>query len=393
LSLLFTVGGIFFLNAFIIASWLTRLPDVMYALGIDKTTTGLALLAAPIGSMLAAPFVGNLIDRHAPGRISMWSGVGVSVALALVAVATGPVTLALALLVAGLINGGMEIGSNASADAAEKATGRHIMARCHGFWSIGFMSGALTSSGFAALEIPYTVHLPVVGGLGVAACLALARVLPAMVYDRPVPRPGAEKAPMFALPGKETAGICLMAIGITLAEGAIYDWGTLFLREDIGVTQATASLGAASFTLAMAIGRLGGDVVRARFPARTIVRVCAVLAGAGMTGLVFSPNIVLACAALVLMGFGVSLVFPVAVTAIAARGGPSAASNLAALSLAVMGSLFVAPPFIGFVGDHWGLPAAFLMMLPLIALTGLLAGEAAPRRAAAGPLSPAGGSA
>ena len=91
-------------------------------------------------------------------------------------------------------------------------------------------------------------------------------------------------------------------------------------------------------------------------------------------------------------GFGVSRVFPVAVTSSAARGGPRAASNLAALSLAVMASLLLAPPFIGFVADHYGLAAAFLMMLPLIALTGLLAGEASPRRPAASPLSTAEGS-
>lgn len=379
LPLLFSVGAIFFLNSFIISSWLTRLPDVMYALGLDKTTIGFALFAAPIGSMLAAPFVGNLIDRHAPGRISMWSGLGVSLALALVAVVGDWATLAAALLLAGFINGGMEIGSNASADAAEKATGRKIMARCHGFWSIGFMSGALTTGGFAALGIPYTVHLPVVAVAGVIASAAIARALPDSVYRRLPREPDAPKAPMFALPGKETAGICLMAIGITLAEGAIYDWGVLFLREDMAVDPATATVGAACFTLAMAIGRLSGDMVRALYAPHVIVRGCALLAGAGLLGLVLAPDVVLACIALAVMGFGVSLVFPVAVTSVAARGGPSAASNLAALSLAVMASLLLAPPFIGFVADHYGLATAFVMMLPLIALTGLLAGEASPR--------------
>ncbi len=237
-----TIGALFFLHAFVIASWLTRLPDVITALAIDKGSMGLALFAAPIGSMLAAPLVARLIDRHAPGRVAVTSGAGVAAGLLLVAGSWNWEALALSLLLVGLINGGIEVALNASADAVEKASGRRIMARCHGFWSVGFMSGALVAGLFAGAGIDYRVQLPIVAVVTAAAFVGMLGQLPAAALARLPQEPGAPKAPLFALPGKATAGLCLMAIGVTLAEGAIYDWGTLYLREEIGASPFWSSV-------------------------------------------------------------------------------------------------------------------------------------------------------
>lgn len=382
----FILGAVFFLHAFVIASWLTRLPDILIALSIDKGTMGLALLAAPIGSMLAAPVVAQLIDRHAPGRVAIASGVGVAAGLVPVAASGDWVTLAGALLFVGLINGGIEVAANAATDAYEKATGTHIMARCHGFWSVGFMSGALVAGLFAGAGIGYPVQLTVLAAVVVVAFVLLGRVLPPVVYRRAMADPTAPKTPLFAFPGRATAGICLMTVGVTLAEGAIYDWGTLFLREVVGASPFWSSAGYASFMAAMAVGRFGGDIVRARYPAATIVRGCAATAGVGLAALIAAPNLAVAAGALMLMGLGTSLVFPVAVSAIAARGGASASANMAALSLSVMAALLFAPPVIGFVADAYGLSTAFLLLLPLVLMTLALAGEAGRGRAGGEPL-------
>jgi len=374
------VGALFFLHAFILSSWLTRLPDVLYTLGIDKATLGLALFAAPIGSVVAATFAGRLVDRHGSGRIAIASGIGVAAGIAVIAMAPTWTTLAAALLVFGLINGGIEVAANTAADTVEKASGVHVMARCHGFWSLGFMAGALVAGGFAGLSVPYGVHLPIVGALGVAAYAGLIRLLPAPVWVPPAPKGGpAAEGPVFALPNRHTAGLCLMAVGVTLPEGSLYDWGTLFLREEIGASPFWSSVGYAGFMLAMAVGRFSGDAIRARVPAVTIIRVCAGVSGLGLACFVSAPNFPLAAAALVLMGFGVSLIFPVAISAIATRPGASPANNMAALALAVMVSLLVAPPVIGIVAEGFGLVTAFAAMLPLIAMSLALAGEVAPR--------------
>ena len=57
----------------------------------------------------------------------------------------------------------------------------------------------------------------------------------------------------------------LLLIGILIfagmtAEGVMYDWSVLYLKQEIGLTQARAALGYATFTASMALARFGGDV-------------------------------------------------------------------------------------------------------------------------------------
>jgi MFS family permease len=323
------------------------------------------------------PFAGNLVDRYTAGRAAVLTGLGVSIGLAGIGLVGDWVLLAALLFVVGLINGGMEVAANSCADTMEKATGTRIMARAHGCWSLGFMSGAIVAGLFAGAGVPYGIHLAVIAVAGVAAAFGLTKLVPSLVFDRVVRHPDAEKTPVFALPNRATIGICVMAIGVTLAEGAVYDWGTLFLREDIGAEPFPASATYAVFMLAMACGRMGGDWIRDHFSSPAIVRVCALLSGLGLLGFVLAPDVIVAGISLAVMGFGVSLVFPVAVSAIAARGGPSAAANMAQLTLAVMGALLLGPPVIGIIADTYGLATSFLLLLPFVALTGLLASEGA----------------
>jgi MFS family permease len=375
LPVVLRAGLLFFLNAFLLGSFLSRVPDVLTRLETDKAALGFALFAAPVGSVIATLFVGRLIDARTPGTVAIGSGVLLSLAIGLVGQALDVLMLALFLFIAGIINGVMEVSMNAAADRVEKQTGAKILARCHGFWSLGFMCGALVAGGAAQAGISDTLHLLGVAVFGVAGVLAARTVYPASAFVYIPPRPDAPKPPAFALPNRLTIGLCLMGVGVTLAEGAVYDWGTLYLRAEIGAAPLHASVAFASFTLAMAIGRFSGDVVRERFAAPAIVRTCAVLTGIGLLGFLASPNAVVGGLALVVMGVGVSLVFPIAVTAVSTKEGASPASNIAALSLSVMAALLTGPPVIGVASEAFGLTIAFLLTLPAIAMTFVFANQ------------------
>ncbi len=374
------IGAAFFLNAVLLGTWLTRVPDVMEALGLTKAAMGLALTAGPIGTLAVLPFVGRWIDRTSPGTVFIASGVGLALALLPIALAPDWLTLTVAIFVAGVTNAGMEVAQNAAADASEKADGRKVMARCHGFWSLGIMTGALVAGAAGQIGVDYPVHFAAVAAVSIGAALALARALPPVAFVKPKTGGEGGQAPIFALPGRAVLGACLMAIGVTLAEGAFYDWGTLFLRQDLGASPFAAGVGYACFAVAMAVGRFSGDVIRERFPAPTIIRACSLAAAIGLVGFILAPTVPLACAALVVLGAGVSLVFPMAASAVADRSGASAANNLAGLSLAVMAALLTAPPLIGFMAEVAGLGTAFLALLPAVVMTGLLAGHARVRR-------------
>lgn len=83
--------------------------------------------------------------------------------------------------------------------------------------------------------------------------------------------------------------------------------------------------------------------------------------------------------------FGMSVGFPLAISAAAARGDRPAATNVASLALFAYSSSLIGPLMVGFVADSAGLRMGLATVLPLIILSTLLAGELKRRVAPASP--------
>ncbi len=371
------IGTLYFGSSFLTANWLTRMPDLLAHLGVDKATMGIALFLGPVGALVTAPIAGPLMDRFAAARVGVWGLVLAATMLLGIGLAGHWMMLAVVLFFAGAGNTLFEIGGNAGVQRLEATSGRKYMAQCHGYWSLGFVGGALSAGIFGQLGVPLVWHLAAMATVGVAGCAGIALLLPRPMYAR-VPRPvDAAKLPLFTLPSLSLVGLCIMATGVTLAEGAVYDWGTLFLREQLQPSPFWTSAAYGTFPLTMFVGRLAGDWFRARYRASNIVRVCATTTALGLIGFIFSPHIAISGLSLALMGVGVSLVMPIGVAAAGDKPG-DAARNVAAMSMIITAIFLLAPPGVGFVAQHFGLTAAFLMMLPFVAMSGVFAREADP---------------
>ncbi len=371
------IGTLYFGSSFLTANWLTRMPDLLAHLGIDKATMGFALFLGPVGALVTAPVAGLLMDRFAAARVGVWGLMLAATAVLGIGFAGHWLVLAAVLFFAGVGNTLFEIGGNAGVQRLEATTGGKYMAQCHGYWSLGFVCGALSAGLFGQFGVPLFLHLATMAALGVVACAGIARLLPRPMYQR-VPRPtDAAKPPLFTLPSVSLIGLCIMATGVTLAEGAVYDWGTLFLRERLQPSPFWMSAAYGTFPLTMFVGRVAGDWFRARYRASSIVRVCAATTAVGLVGFIFSPHIAVSGLSLALMGVGVSLVMPIGVAAAGDKPG-DAARNVAAMSMIITAIFLLAPPGVGFVAQHFGLTAAFLMMLPFVAMSGVFAREADP---------------
>ncbi|MBH0236559.1 MFS transporter [Methylobrevis albus] len=373
MPLVFQAGLPFLVNAFLLSSVLTRVPDIQAVLGVDKATLGLALFAAPFATMLTLTVVGRLVERVGERAATSWAGVAMAIALVPVGFASHWLAFAAALLALGAANAVMEVGMNLASARAEQHYRQNILSRSHGFWSFGMVGGALISGVLAELGISVTAHLIGAAAAGILFSLALRPVFPKLP---PQPAREGSGSAAFSLPSVVILGVCVMAAGVTMAEGAVYDWSTLFLRQVLDASPFYASLGYAIFALVQATGRMFGDAVRARIDGVRIVQFAAVAAIAGLVGLATAPNIVVAWVALGVIGLGVSLVYPVASAAAASRGGPGAAANLAGLTLVTMMALLTGPPVIGLISEAFGLPAAFLALVPLSVLSFLFAGHA-----------------
>ena len=169
-----------------------------------------------------------------------------------------------------------------------------------------------------------------------------------------------------------TTHLGLMALFCMVPEGAILDWGALFMRNELGASLALSGFAFGTFSLTMAVMRFAGDLVRDRFGAVRTLRFCTVTAIIGMVLAGFAPNAYVAMVGFAICGIGISNMVPIAFSA--AGNLPGFAPGIALSVTTVMGysgSLF-APSTIGFIAEHTGfaaifaaLPVLFIVVLAL----------------------------
>ncbi|GAA4976489.1 hypothetical protein [Actinoplanes utahensis] len=174
-----------------------------------------------------------------------------------------------------------------------------------------------------------------------------------------------------------------LAFCVLLAEGSANEWAAVYLRE-LGASEALAAAGVALFLGAMTVGRLAGDHIRQRVGAAPLVRCAALLAASGL-GLALAVRHPFAgLAGYVLLGLGLSVIFPVMLGEAAhragAEGGSPAGTVARICTIAYLGS-FLGPGLIGVLATAADLRTALL--LPVATMIVAAAGAGLLRRRAA----------
>lgn len=366
------VMAVFFLQPVAFGSWLPRIPEVQAALGLGPATLALTLLGMPVGTLLTLPFAGPLVGRIGAPTAIMVGFVLYSIAVSLPVLAPDPVLLFIALMLAGSAISFVELGLNVQADLVEKSTGKLIMNTSHGCWSLGIMAGSLVGSGFAALGLAPGLAVPLVAAVVLPVALLAASALPRL-HDT-APEDQAQRS-AWSLPSPALIGVCLFVFGITMTEGAMADWSAIFLRDALDADGGLVGLGYSVFAFMVAAGRFGGDLLKRRFGGVGAARICGTLAVAGATLLFFAPSVELALVGFGIIGIGVSVGFPLAVTAAAGIGDRAASANVAVLSFVALTGFLLGPPLIGFVAEHWGIRVGIACVIPVLLLSVMVAGR------------------
>lgn len=363
---------IFFLQPIAFGSWLPRIPDIQQALGLGPAGLAFALLGLPCGTLITLPFAGPLVGRIGPRTAILVGMVLYSLATSLPAFATDPALLFVTLMLAGSWLSFVELGLNVQADAVEKETGSLIMTKSHGFWSVGIMVGSLVGSGLASLGLEARWAIPLVAVMVLPLALIVANALPA--YAAEAPKAEGQRSP-WAFPSWALLGICFFVFGITMTEGAMADWSAIFLRDALGAHAGTVGLGYSVFAMMVAAGRFGGDTLKQQFGAVNTARICGTLAGAGAGLLYVAPNTPLALVGFGIIGLGVSVGFPLAVTAAASLTDRAASANVATLSFVALLGFLVGPPVIGFVAEHADIRLGIACLVPVLLVSLFLTGR------------------
>jgi predicted MFS family arabinose efflux permease len=360
--LIFLVAGIG------MSAWAPMVPYVKARLGLDDAQLGAALLAFGGGSMLSMPFVGWLVHRLGNRTVIVGAGLLTCLALPLLATVSSLAWLIAALLYFGVVLGAVDVAMNAHAVDVERLDGGRLMSGFHGLFSLGGLGGAALMSGLLALGSSLAVSAGAIAALLVVLVLSLRGGL----LDE-TPEVAARQRHGFRMPHALVWLLGVLCFVSFLAEGAMLDWSAVFLRDFRGFAPASAGLGYACFSIAMATGRLTGDRLIARRGSIWAVRAGAGLAAAGFLLVACTPWILSALAGFVLIGLGASNIVPVLFSAAGRLPGTSPAIAIATATTLGYAGLLSGPALIGFVSQASSLPVAFASVAGLLVLVGLSA--------------------
>jgi MFS family permease len=375
----------FLATGFAFASWASRIPQVKARLALSPSDLGLVLLAFAAGSIIALPLSGSVVARFGSRRVvtAMAGLAGVGLLTVAVGYEIGVVPVTAGLLAFGVATGTWDVAMNVQAAIVERHLGRAIMSRFHAGFSIGTVAGALGGALMVTLGVPVSVHLALVGvAIAAGVPVAVRRFMPDHA-DEDQARAVTSNAGRDALAAwrePRTLLIGVFVLAFAFAEGSGNDWISVAMIDGRRVSPAIATLAFAVFLAAMTIGRWIGPWLLDTYGRVPVVRALSVVTIAGLLLFAYGPSTPLAFAGAVLWGEGVSLGFPVGMSA-GADDPALSAPRVGVISSIGYCAFLSGPPLIGFLGQRYTVQHALAGVVVLVVVAGALGGVVRPLRA------------
>ncbi|AGW40372.1 membrane efflux protein (fosmidomycin resistance) [Leifsonia xyli subsp. cynodontis DSM 46306] len=170
-------------------------------------------------------------------------------------------------------------------------------------------------------------------------------------------------------------------LGMAFGEGSANDWVALAIVDGHGQTNSAGAVVFAVFVAAMTAGRVAGGPIVDRIGRVATIRVTTAMGVAGLLLFILGGPMWIVVAGTVLWGLGVSLGFPLGMSA-AADGVSDTAARVSAVATIGYCAFLVGPPLIGFLGKEFGILGALLLIVALLIASFLAAASVRERRAA-----------
>jgi fucose permease len=347
--------------------WGAHIPSIKARYGIDEAVLSAVLFSGGVGAVVSVMFAGRVIGRLGTRRTALLTGLMLCAGLAAALLWPSVYLLMLASVAFGMSMSTFDVTINTDGTALEREGGRPIMGNLHGCWSVGAMAGAALAAALLRAQVPEALQL---GGVALALALALVWASRSMLDARPAPPAPGEQQRHFVWPHGLLLLIGLLIFAGMTAEGVMYDWCVLYLKQEVGMAQDQAAAGFSIFAGAMALARFGGDPLRAHISERTLLRGSALLTAVVMAAVLASGSPTISLIGYALIGAGLSPIVPILFTAASRVPGSSSAAAIAAVSSIGYSGFLIGPPLIGVIAHNWSLTAA---MGVLVVATGALA--------------------
>jgi len=324
-------------------TWGAHIASVKAVYALSEASLSLVLLGAAVGAVAMLGLAGRLVAHLGARNAAAIAAVGMCAMLGLALEHGGLAALLVSMLGFGAAMSLFDVAINTEGSELESLCGRAIMSNLHGMFSVGGMLGAALVSGLLNAGVPAREQLfAICGLLGLVAALASRGMLQAHGELG-----GGEPKAHFAWPRGQLLVLGLLIFAGMTAEGVMYDWSVLYLKQDLGMPQSRAALGYAAFSGAMALARFCGDWMRSRYSERSVLRWGASVSMVSMAVVLLSGNGTMALFGFALAGVGLAPVAPILFNAATRVPGVSRAAAIASVTSIGYSGFMIGPPLIG----------------------------------------------
>ena len=347
----------FFIGGFGTATWAPLVPLLRERLMVGDDVLGMLLLCIGVGSLLTMPLSGALAMRLGCRRVVMTASILFAAILLLVSCVDALSLAVPIVLIFGAVMGCIDVVVNIVAVLVEKGIGRRIMSGMHAFWSLGGFVGAGLYGVWVGL-----LGLTPFQSTAIAAGLIL---LLTAVYGRHLIPYGGGGGALLALPRGIIVFVGMTAFIAFLSEGAVMDWGGVYLTTVRGLDLALAGTGYSVFSAAMLTMRFLGDRVVQRIGALSVAVGGALLAFGGILLVMFAPVDALLYVGFFAIGIGSANIVPVFFSLMGRQNVMPVSAAVSAVSTMGYLGILAGPAAIGFVSSLTTLQTAFAMLAAL----------------------------
>lgn len=358
----------FFLNGFIYANWVSRLPRIQELYNADNGTIGIVLLSMSLGAVAAMPFTGWLIIKNGSRRITLFALIAYCAIIPFIPVMLGVVSLIFLYLIMGIITGMLDVAMNAQAVMIEQQYKRPIMTSFHALFSIGMALGAWCGALFAKSGADLLYHFTPVVILSLIAAFWVSRNL---IHDKPN-KTSSHDGPLFRVPNKALISVGIIAFCCMMGEGAMADWTVNYMENIVMTSKTIAPIALSAFATAMTVGRIFGDWARAKWGDSNLIMMGGIMATSGLALALILPTTATVITGVFLVGLGLSTIVPITYSiAGSTKDLPSGVGLAMVTTVGYSGFLF-GPPIIGFIADTSNLRIGLMFVGLLFVLMTIL---------------------
>jgi fucose permease len=280
-------------------------------------------------------------------------------------------------VIVGIGLGATDVIINVEGSAIEQATGRTLMPLMHGGWSVGAIVGSAIGAAASALNIAFQWQF-----IGEAvAIVVVAFIAVGYLREPELPDARAARVPVSTRILEWMRGwadwrlllIGVVMLGVEVGEGGANSWLTLAVKDDHHQTDAIAALFFTAFAVGESAARIFGSPVVDRLGRVAAVRITTAIGVVGLMLFIFGGPAWVVLIGTLFWAVGVSMGFPLGMSA-AADSGPNPAARVSVVAsigyLAGLGG----PPVIGALAQGAGLLGALWLVVALLAVGFVLAG-------------------